>query len=152
MRVETCEKPCGCYQPKQGDLETQEQSLNIKQVINDTVNATVLKLKMAGLMRDDRKTAYQKTEELLRNYNAFVESDQPYTQKLVKKINEALKSIEDDFYYEIIPMIYFNGDTREAVAEYLDTTVTTVSRNKTRLVNKLKARLCSDDVIYELFL
>lgn len=128
------------------------QDDEIKKIINDTVNTTVLKLKMAGLMRDDRKTAYQKTEELLRNYNAFVASDQPYTQKLVKKINEALKSIEDDFYYEIIPMIYFNENTREAVAEYLDTTVTTVSRNKTRLVNKLKARLCSDDVIYELFL
>ena len=128
------------------------QDDDVKKIINDTVNATVLKLKMAGLMRDGRKTAFQKTEELLRNYNAFVESDQPYTQKLVKKINEALKSIEDDFYYEIIPMIYFNGNTREAVAEYLDTTVTTVSRNKTRLVNKLKARLCSDDVIYELFL
>ena len=128
------------------------QDDEIKKIINDTVNTTVLKLKMAGLMRDDRKTAFQKTEELLRNYNAFVSSDQPYTQKLVKKINEALKSIEDDFYYEIIPMIYFNENTREAVAEYLDTTVTTVSRNKTRLVNKLKARLCSDDVIYELFL
>ena len=128
------------------------QDDEIKKIINDTVNTTVLKLKMAGLMRDDRKTAYQKTEELLRNYNAFVASDQPYTQKLVKKIDEALKSIEDDFYYEIIPMIYFNENTREAVAEYLDTTVTTVSRNKTRLVNKLKARLCSDDVIYELFL
>lgn len=128
------------------------QDDEIKKIINDTVNTTVLKLKMAGLMRDDRKTAFQKTEELLRNYNAFVASDQPYTQKLVKKIDEALKSIEDDFYYEIIPMIYFNGNTREAVAEYLDTTVTTVSRNKTRLVNKLKARLCSDDVIYELFL
>lgn len=123
-----------------------------KKLINDTVNATVLKLKMAGLMRDDRKTAYQKTEELLRNYNAFVESDQPYTQKLVRKIDAALESIKDDIYYDVIPMTYFEGSTREAVAEYFDTTVTTISRNKNRLVNKLKVRLCSDDVIYELFL
>ena len=128
------------------------QDYEVKRIINDTVNATVLKLKMAGLMKDDRKSAYQKTEELLRNYNAFVESDQPYTQKLVRKINEALDSIKSDIYYEIIPMVYFEGDTREAVAEYFDTTVTTVSRNKNRLVNKLKVRLFSDDVIYELFL
>lgn len=128
------------------------QDHEIKRIINDTVNATVLKLKMAGLMKDDRKSAYQKTEELLRNYNAFVESDQPYTQKLVRKIDEALDSIKDDIYYEIIPMVYFEGDTREAVAEYFDTTVTTISRNKNRLVNKLKVRLFSDDVIYELFL
>lgn len=128
------------------------QDFDVKRIINDTVNTTVLKLKMAGLMRDDRKTAYQKTEELLRNYNAFVESDQPYTRKLVKKIDEALDSIKGDIYYEIIPMVYFEGDTREAIAEYFDTTVTTISRNKNRLVNKLKVRLCSDDVIYELFL
>lgn len=126
--------------------------MDVKQIIDETVKATVLKLKMAGLMKDDRKTAYQKTEELLRNYNAFVESDQPYTQKLVKKIDEALSSIKDDIYYEIIPMVYFDGETRETVAEYFDTTVTTISRNKNRLVNKLKVRLCSDDVIYELFL
>ena len=128
------------------------QDHEIKRIINDTVNATVLKLKMAGLMKDDRKSAYQKTEELLRNYNAFIESDQPYTQKLVRKIDEALNSIKSDIYYEIIPMVYFEGDTREAVAEYFDTTVTTISRNKNRLVNKLKVRLFSDDVIYELFL
>ena len=134
------------------ELQKPNSDGDIKRIINDTVNATVLKLKMAGLMRDDRKTAYQKTEELLRNYNAFVESDQPYTQKLVRKIDAALESIKDDIYYDVIPMTYFEGCTREAVAEYFDTTVTTISRNKNRLVNKLKVRLCSDDVIYELFL
>lgn len=125
---------------------------DIKQIINDTVNSTVLKLKMAGLMKDDRKTAYEKTEELLRNYNAFKESDQPYTIKLVKKIDVALRVVENDVYYEIIPMYYFENKTREMIAEYYDTTVTTVSRNKTRLINKLKPILFSDDVIYELFL
>ena len=124
----------------------------IAKIINDTVNATVLKLKMAGLMKDQKATAYQKTEELLRNYKTFRKSDQPYTRKLVEKIHEALDEIADDIYYDIIPLIYFDGCTREYVAEYFDTTVTTVSRNKNRLVNKLKVRLFSDDVIYELFL
>lgn len=125
---------------------------NIEQIINDTVNATVLKLKMAGLMKDNRKTAYQKTEELLRNYNTFKESDQPYTQKLVTKIDNALESIKDDIYYDVIPLVYFKDETRENVADHFRTTVTTISRNKVRLVNKLKVVLFSDDVIYELFL
>lgn len=125
---------------------------DIEQIINDTVNATVLKLKMAGLMKDNRKTAYQKTEELLRNYNVFKESDQPYTQKLVAKIDDALQSIKDDIYYDVIPLIYFEDETRENVADHFRTTVTTISRNKVRLVNKLKVILFSDDVIYELFL
>lgn len=125
---------------------------DIKQIINDTVNATVLKLKMAGLMKGDKKSAYQKTEELLKNYNAFKESDQPYTEKLVREIDMALEDIKDDLYYDIIIMSYFEGRSREYMAEYFDTTVTTVSRNKNRLINKLKARLFSDDVIMEVFL
>lgn len=135
-------------------LETPENfnPLYVKQIINETVNTTVLKLKMAGLMKDNRKTAFQKTEELLYNYKSFAKSDQPYTKKLMSKIDHALYEIKDDIYYEIIPLIYFNRDTRENVAEYFNTTVTTISRNKTRLVNQLKATLFSDDVIYELFL
>lgn len=128
------------------------QEYDIAKIINDTVNTTVLKLKMAGLMKDQKATAYQKTEELLKNYNVFLKSDQPYTQKLVSKIKDALDEIADDIYYEIIPMTYFDNYSREYVAEYFDTTVTTISRNKSRLVNKLKVRLFSDDVIYELFL
>ena len=125
---------------------------NITEIIEHTVNETVLKLKMAGLMKDDRKSAYQKTEELLRNYNAFRESNQPHTVKLVSRIDKALKSIESDIYYDIIPMSYFEDATRECIAEHFNTTVTTISRNKNRLVNKLKALLFSDEVIYELYL
>lgn len=128
------------------------EDIYIKRIINDTVNTTVLKLKMAGLMKDNRKDAFQKTEELLRNYNAFKQSDQPYTKKLVDRIDHALYEIKDDIYFEIIPLVYFNNETREYVAEYFNTTVTTISRNKSRLVNKLKVMLFSDDVIYELFL
>ena len=125
---------------------------DLNKIITDTVNMTVLKLKMAGLMKDDRKSAYQKTEELLKNYNIFLKSDQPFTQKLIEKLNESLCSIEDDSYYEIIPMIFFEHRSREEAAEYYDTTVTTISRNKNRLVNRLKKLLFSDDVIFELFL
>ena len=125
---------------------------DIQKIINDTVNMTVLKLKMAGLMKDNRKTAYQKTEELLKNYYTFCESDQPYTKKLVERIDTALESIKDDIYYEIIPLYYFKNHTRESLAEKFNTTVTTISRNKTRLINILKGHLFSDEVIYELFL
>lgn len=127
--------------------------LDIKKIIEDTVNATIIKLKMSGLMKDSRKTAYQKTEELLHNYETFKAiKDQPYTERIVAIINAALHEINCDIYYEIIPLIYFQGETREFVAEYFNTTVTTISRNKNRLINKLKVILFSDDVIYELFL
>lgn len=124
----------------------------VEKIVNMTVNQTILKLKMTGLMKDDRKSAFQKTEELLRNYKAFKESDQEYTVKLVEKMDHALDKIHNDIYFEIIPMVYFEDATREEIAERYNTTVTTVSRNKTRLVNVLKSYLFSDDVIYELFL
>lgn len=131
----------------------EEVKAYINEAVNEAVNKTVLKLKMSGLMRDNRKTAYQKTEELLRSYNDFCKAeDQPYAQKIVNKINDALSELEGDQYEGLIDMIYFDGESRESAAEYYETTITTISRNKTRLVNKLKAMLFSDDVIYELFL
>lgn len=125
----------------------------IKEIINDTVNATVLKMKMVGLLKDDRRTAIEKTEELLRNYPIFKEiKDKEYTVKLVAKVDEALRKISEDPYYDVILMFYFESRTRENIAFEYETSVTTISRNKTRLLNKLASILFSDDVIFELFL
>lgn len=127
--------------------------MEIEEIIRQTVNTTILKLKTAGLMNDNGKSAYQKTEMLLKNYKNFKRSiDQPYAKKVVDKIEKGLKEIETDIYYEIIPMFYFENATRENIAEYFNTSETTISRNKKRLVNQLKALLFSDDMIYELFL
>lgn len=126
----------------------------IKSIISQTVDQTVLKLKLSGLMKDNRQTAFQKTEEILRNYNQLKKSysEDGTAKKFVDIIDNALKELLDDLYYDIIPMMYFENQTREAIAEYFDTTVTTISRNKTRLINKLKYLIFADDVIYELFL
>lgn len=125
--------------------------MDVEKIIKDTVNETVTKLKVAGLMKDDRKNAFQKTEELLRNYNNLKLSDEPKTKILVAKMNEALSTIKGDIYYGIIPMFYFDHETRENIADYYNTTVTTISRNKTRLVNQLKAILFSSDFITEIY-
>ena len=125
---------------------------NVDKIIEDTVNRTVLKLKAADLLKDNRKTAAQKTEELLKNYPSFKLSDQPYTRKLCQKIETAMKTIQNDYYYEIIALYYFERMTREEVAEHFNTSETTISRNKKRLIDKLSAVLFSDDLIYDLFL
>ncbi|MBO7673282.1 hypothetical protein J6S88_07755 [bacterium] len=124
---------------------------DVEKIIEETVNRTVTKLKVAGLMKDDRKTAFQKTEELLLNYNNLKLSDERKTKILVAKMNEALGTIKTDIYYGIIPMFYFEHETRENIADYYNTTVTTISRNKTRLVNELKAILFSSDFITEIY-
>lgn len=128
--------------------------MDINEIIQETVNCTIAKLKLSGLMKDNRQTAFQKTEHVLKNYNDLKKSysEDGTAKKFIDIINAALSEIHDDQYYDIIPMIYFENHSREAVAEFFDTTVTTISRNKRRLINKLKTLIFSDDVIYELFL
>lgn len=127
--------------------------IEIRQVISDTVNETVLKMKMAGLMKDNRKSATEKLEELLRNYPTFKKiSDKEYTVKLVQKVDEAMETIAGDPYYDVIRLFYFEDQTRESIALDYGCTETTISRNKTRLLNRLKTILFSDEVIFELFL
>lgn len=126
---------------------------DVKQIISDTVNETVLKMKMAGLMKDSRKTATEKLEELLRNYPTFKKiDDKEYTVKLVHKVDDAMRTIEGDPYFDVIRLFYFEDQTRESIALDYGCTETTISRNKTRLLNRLKTILFSDEVIFELFL
>lgn len=123
----------------------------IKEVIDETATVTVQKMQMAKLIKDGTKSAFQKTEEVLRNYPTFKRiKDKPYTVNLVNKVEEALDEIKEDPYYDIIQMFYFENETRESIALTLDITVRTVARNKRRLVNVLKVKLFSDDCIREI--
>lgn len=129
------------------------QEDTIRKIIEQTTNMTVLKLKAAGLLKDDRKTATEKTEELLRNYPTFQKiPPTEKSRKLIEKIDQALESIRGDQYADIIPRFYFDGESRESIALEYNTTPTTISRNKARLLEILAPRLFADDVIFELFL
>lgn len=87
---------------------------------------------------------------LLRNYKAFEKSDKEKTKKVIRKINEALEYIRDDLYYPVIPMTYFDGRSREAVAEELGMDVSTITRNKKRLLDAMAAYLFSDEYVKQL--
>lgn len=125
--------------------------IDVYKIIEDTVNETILKLKASGIIRDTEKTPQQKTEELLKNYNAFSLSGEPAAEKMILQIEAALHMISEDPYYSVITMYYIEGLTREDIADALDTSVTTVSRNKTRLIKRLSAVLFSDDYIRQLY-
>lgn len=128
--------------------------MEITEIIQQTINCTIAKLKLSGLMKDERQTAFQKTEQILRAYNDMKKaySEDGTAKKFVDIIDTALKELEDDLYYDIIPMVYFENQSREAVAEYFDISETSISRHKHRLINRLKTLIFADDVVYELFL
>ena len=122
--------------------------MNIDNIIEKTVTETVTKLKLAGMLKDDTDTAYEKTEKLLKMYNDIKLTD----NKIVPVLNRALDAIRDDAYFQIIELAYFENRSREYIAEYFDIEVSTVSRNKKRLVNRISRMIFTNDVIKELFL
>lgn len=73
------------------------------------------------------------------------------TKNFIKVIDAAIDALKGDSYFDIIPMKYFEGQTREEIAEHFEVDVSTISRNKNRLINMLQIRLFSDEVIYQIF-
>ena len=87
----------------------------------------------------------------MRNYPIFKRlTDDKYAQRIVKQLDAALEEIKDDPYYNIIVMTYFNNDLRETIAGSFGTTVTTISRNKKRLLIELEKRITPSDFIMDL--
>ena len=68
----------------------------------------------------------------------------------VRLVKSALKKIENDKWYEIIPMYYFKEMTIEEIAEELDCSVGTISMNKKELINKLKVYIFPNTFMEEL--
>lgn len=175
---------------------------DIQQIIKDTASEVVFELKRQGLLKDNTKTPFQKTEQLLYNYNSFksviaekqktiadikenglpkksksitsfaggdgmrdnkmeqeliieqiesIEKSIVVTLRFIKIIDDALDKLKDDKYFDVIPMKYFEGKTYEEIATIMEKDVSTISRNRNRLINELKIRLFSDEVIYEIF-
>ena len=72
------------------------------------------------------------------------------TQGVVNAIDSALKFLENDPYYSIIPLRYFDGCTQEDIAARLGVSQVTISLNKNRLVQALSLRLFPDLAIKDL--
>ena len=93
------------------------------------------------------KSDMEKAEEKIE----MIEFSIKTTRNFIKIIDDAVSALKDDRYYELIRMRYFEGLTREEIAEYFDCDVSTVNRNKNRLINLLQIRLFSDEVIQQIF-
>lgn len=124
----------------------------IQKLISDTVTATVAKLKMEGLLRDGSKSAYEKTETLLRQYPDLLEVDDPYARRLVAEIDACLEDAADDPYVDLIRLYYFAGNTNVTCAKLLPCEERTARRNRKALVERFSVRLASEEFIRELLL
>ena len=98
--------------------------------------------------------AYEKCENLLKNYNDYklgIAIDNSKTaKKCVDKIDKATVSLKDEEYIGIITMHYIDRLTMERIAEVYDISLVTAYAQKKKLKKKKKNILCSDEAIREL--
>lgn len=131
--------------------------MTVKQLIDLTVKHTVAELQRAGLIRENRLDSFRKTEKALDIYQKFKHISETYkfddmqiTVDFIKTIDEALESISDDPYFQIIELKYFNGWTHEQIAEYFDVQPAAISKQRKRLINKLRPLIFPNEYITEL--
>lgn len=123
----------------------------IQKIVRETVTATVLQLKTAGMLQPvTQKTAVQKTEELLRQYPQLRNSTEPYAVRVVAEIDALLAAAENEPYVDVIRLYYFGGLTNEGCANVLCCDERTCRRYRKKLVQQFSARLASDKFIREL--
>lgn len=113
---------------------------------------TIIKSKRVVLREENQNYYY--TDETLENSINELKQLIIKTKAEISFIDKCISELKDDEYYEIISMWYFKGKregyTREKIAEYYDCDVDTVTRNRKRLINKLKFLLFAKDSIHNL--
>ena len=131
--------------------------MTAKELINQAVKHTVAELKRNGLIRENRLDSFRKTEKALDIYHKLKHISETYkfddmqvTVDFIRMIDDALQSISDDPYFEIIPMKYFDGKTHEQIAEYFDVQPAAISKHRKRLINKLRPLIFPNEYISEL--
>lgn len=93
------------------------------------------------------KSEQEKVEDKIES----IESSIHVTKTFIRIIDDALSSLKDDPYYELIRMRYFEGCSRTEIADHFMCDERTVTRNKNRLINQLQIKLFSDQVIQQIF-
>lgn len=119
-------------------------------IINDTVAATIAQLQAAGMLRSNTRTAYEKTEELLRQYPRLKDLPGEYAQRVVQEIDACLAEVEQEPYADVIRLYYFGGLKNSACADVLCCDERTGRRARRRLVEQFSVRLASEEFIREL--
>ncbi len=68
----------------------------------------------------------------------------------LKWINGILDTLRDNKFYDLIELKYYKQMSYEEIAEYFNCDVSTISRNKNKIINKIKGLLFPNNSIEEL--
>lgn len=123
-----------------------------QEIIDATVAATVRALQDTGQLTTGTKSATEKTEELLWNYNQLKEAKDPKSQRLVAEIDTCLAEAENEPYIDVIRLFYFSGLKNAACAKIMCCDERNLRKARKALIKKFAARLAAGDFIRELLL
>ena len=117
----------------------------IEKAADKAADKAVKKLRDSGRITYFFSNSFKKTEELLYLYPKLPEN---HPEK--KRIEEALKKIEDDDYKDVIASKYFDGMTIAEISEIYDCKYQNISKKRNKLVKILAAELFPEDVLKEI--
>lgn len=103
----------------------------VAELIKQTVTETVEQLSNQGLLRPVSDFAYKNISNRLRRLYEDGAQDE--------ELRQALKQLEQDKYFNILPLFFGYNYTIESIAESFEVEVSTISRNKKRLCLELYA-------------
>ena len=73
------------------------------------------------------------------------------TKVFIRYIDRVLSKFKSDPYYKIIKLKYFENKGIEYIAEEMNKDTSTISRNKNRLINEIKAFLLPNELLSSIF-
>lgn len=117
----------------------------IEKAADKAADKAVKKLRDSGRITYFFSNSFKKTEELLYLYPKLPD-DHPEK----KRIEAALKKIEDDDYKDVIASKYFDGMTIAEISEIYDCKYQNISKKRNKLVKILAAELFPEDVLKEI--
>ncbi len=122
----------------------------VKQLEKEMEDIPKAPAKSNTLVLNERDATYIYGDETLETRISELKQISVKAKSQVRLVKRALKKIENDKWYDIIPLYYFDNMKIEAIAEELDCSVSTISDNKKRLMNELKVYIFPDTFIEEL--
>jgi RNA polymerase sigma factor (sigma-70 family) len=122
----------------------------VKKLEEEAKGIAIPKAKSNSLILNERNNTYVYGDETLETRISELKQISVKAKSQIRLVKSALKKIENDKYYDIIPMYYFEEKTIEEIAEECEWAVGTVSKHKKRLMNDLKVYVFPDTFIEEL--
>jgi RNA polymerase sigma factor (sigma-70 family) len=122
----------------------------VKKLEEEAKSIAIPTAKSNSLILNERNNTYVYGDETLETRISELKQISVKAKSQIRLVKSALKKIENDKYYDIIPMYYFEEKTIEEIAEECEWAVGTVSKHKKRLMNDLKVYVFPDTFIEEL--